>query len=245
MSAIARIPQTEAPQPVTRLSDVALMQACSSPDSAEAWDEFVRRFNRFVCLAVVRAHSQCSGRRIGQLEPETVSDLVQDVYVKLFERSRSAFGSFRGGSDAAVYVYIGRVAISVAVDAQRRTLARKRGRDLLSLDAVVTGDEDEEHTIAMTLRTPGPSPEQNAVASILRSEVAQVLCGIVRGRNAARDLRIAEAYLLDGTPLSEIAESIAGLGAGALKSSVRRTGARLRSELSRRERVAAMSHPQS
>ncbi len=240
MSTSARVRLNVAPPAPVRLTDVELMRACGSPDYPDAWDEFVRRFNRFVCVAVVRAYSQCSGRRPGQLDPETIADLVQDVYLKLLERSTAVSGTFRGESDAAVPVYIGRVAISVAVDAQRRSLARKRGRDILSLDAVISRDGDEDFTIGATMRSREPSPEQNSVASVLRREVSGLLRGIVRGRNAERDLRIAEGYILDGDPLTEIAASMGGVGSGAMKSSLRRTSARLRHEIARRERAAGI-----
>lgn len=244
MSATARIQVIVKSSPPSRLTDVELMRACGSPDFPDAWDEFVRRFNRFVCVAVVRAYSQCSGRRPGQLDPETIADLVQDVYMKLLERSTAISGAFRGESDAAVFVYIGRVAISVAVDAQRRHLARKRGRDVLSLDAVVARDDDEDFTIGMTMRAHEPSPEQNAMATLLRREVAELLRGIARGRNAARDFRIAEGYILDGDPLTEIAAELGGVGSGAMKSSLRRTTAKLRLEIARRERAATLRQAQ-
>ena len=76
------------------------------------------------------------------------------------------------------------------------------------------------------------------MATVLRREVADLLGGIVRGRNAARDLRIAEGYILDGEPLTEIAASMDGMGSGAMKSSLRRTSAKLRLEIARRERAA-------
>ena len=240
MSATARVRRIVAPIPASRLSDIELMRACGSPDVPDAWEEFVRRFNRFVCVAVVRAYAHSSRRRTGFLDPDAVADLVQDVYVRLLDRSISAFGTFRGESDAAVYVYIGRVAISVAIDAQRRELARKRRRDVLSLDAVIGDRNGEKFTLAGTLRSSDPSPEQNAIGALLRAEVSEVLGTILRGRNAARDLRIAEAYILDGVPLTEVAESLGGIGSGALKSSVRRTGSKLRSEIARRERSAAL-----
>lgn len=240
MSATARYRLEPIALPPARLSDVALMKACGSPEAPEAWEEFVRRFNRFVCLAVIRAMAQCSGRQVGQLDPDTVADLIQDVYVKLLDRSASTNRTFRGENDAAVFVYIGRVAMSVAVDAQRRLLARKRGRDVLSLDAVIAGDGDESFVLGSTLRSHAPTPEQDATASLMRNELRDILGCVVHGRNAERDIRIAEAYMLDGVPLSEISVGIEGLAAGATKSSIRRTGAKVRAELARRERLATL-----
>lgn len=82
------------------------------------------------------------------------------------------------------------------------------------------------------------------MATLLRREVAELLRGIARGRNAARDFRIAEGYILDGDPLTEIAAELGGVGSGAMKSSLRRTTAKLRLEIARRERAATLRQAQ-
>lgn len=221
------------------LSDVDLMRVCGAGGSSDAWDEFVRRFNRFVCIAVMRAYAQAGGRRPAQGDVDTIDDLVQDVYVKLLERSSGHGAGFRGATDAAVYVYIGRVAISVTIDAVRRHRAGKRGRHVLSLDAPCAPGSADDGTLGDMTPSVQPTPEQNALAAVLRREVAAILARLLKGRNAARDLRIAEAFLLDGCSLGETTCLAGGAGEMAVKSSLRRTGRRLRAELARREMAAA------
>jgi DNA-directed RNA polymerase specialized sigma24 family protein len=143
---------------------------------------------------------------------------------------------FRGANDAAVFVYIGRVAISVVIDHLRRNGARKRGTETVSLDALLPSDDGQEVTLGDCIAAPGASPEQEACASVLRSEVSEILSRLLRGRNATRDLRIAEACIFEGASLAEVSESLGGIRESGVKSSVRRTSLRLRSELSRLER---------
>lgn len=221
------------------LSHVDLVRACAAARDERVWDEFVSRYNRFICLAVLRAYSQRGGQRYRSLDVDLINDLVQEVYLKVFESTRGALRGFRGENDAAVYVYFGRVALSVVVDHLRRNGARKRGTETVSLDAAIVDEDGREISLADRLVAPGSTPEQEAVASILRSQVSQILTGSLRGRNADRDAEIAEAFIFDGCSLAEIAERFGGrMRESGIKSSIRRTSIRLRGEISRLERFA-------
>ena len=238
MSAIA--PNTSSPERVdfNQMSHVELVRSCATND-AVAWEEFVSRYNRFICLAVLRAYCQRGGRRAYSVDVDLINDLVQDVYLKLFESTRGALQTFRGANDAAVFVYIGRVAISVVIDHLRRSGARKRGSDVASLDAPIADEEGRETTLAERLVGSGPTPEQEATAALLRDQVSGILGRSLRGRNAERDLRIAEAFIFDECSLAEISERLGGkIRESGIKSSIRRTTMRLRGEISRLERLS-------
>lgn len=224
---------------VPERSHVDLMRSCLTTDSDAVWEEFLARYNRFICLAVLRAFCQRGGRRTGSVDVEIVNDLVQEVYLKLFEASRFGTRAFRGATDAAVFVYIGRVAISVVVDHLRRNGARKRGSDTCSLDDVIYGEDGQELTLGDRIAASGPTPEEVAVGTVLREEVEAILARILRGRNASRDRQIADTFIFEGCSVGEIADRIGDIRESGVKSSVRRTSLRLRGELARLERTAA------
>jgi RNA polymerase sigma factor (sigma-70 family) len=239
MSATAPNTQTRAREDYNVMSHVDLVRSCTASRDEVAWEEFVTRYNRFICLAVLRAYCQRGGWRAYSVDVDLINDLVQEVYLKLLECTRGALQGFRGANDAAVFVYIGRVAISVVVDHLRRSGARKRGSDVCSLDATVTDEEGREMTLADRLMSSGPSPEQEATAALLRDEVSEILGRSLRGRNAGRDLAIAEAFIFDECSLAEIAERFGGrIRESGIKSSIRRTSLRLRGEIGRLERLA-------
>ena len=222
------------------LSHVDLMRTCAGLGDEPAWEEFVARYNRFICLAVLRAYCQRGGRRIQSVDVDVLKDLVQEVYLKVFETTRGALQGFRGANDAAVFVYLGRVALSVVVDHLRRHGARKRGADLCSLDAAIVDEDGHETTLADRIASPGPSPAEVATATILREEVGEILARTVRGRNARRDLEIAEAFMFDNCSVTDIADGVGGgICESGVKSSIRRTSARLRSEIARLERASS------
>lgn len=239
MSAIAPRVRISTREDFSQMSHVDLVRSCAASSEGVAWEEFVTRYNRFICLAVLRAYCQRGGRRAYSIDVDLINDLVQDVYLKLLESTRGALQSFRGANDAAVFVYIGRVAISVVVDHLRRSGARKRGSEVCSLDAPIADEDGRELTLGDRLMAPGPSPEQTATAAILREEVSQVLARSLRGRNAERDLQIAEAFIFDDCSLGDISERLGGnIRESGIKSSVRRTSMRLRGEIVRLERLA-------
>lgn len=242
MSAVAPGLRSQQPIPFPELSHVDLVHACASARNEPAWDEFVARYNRFICLAVLRAYCQRGGRRYGSVDVDVVNDLVQDVYLKLFGNSRGALRGFRGENDAAVFVYVGRVAISVVIDHLRRNGARKRGSEVISLDMSFEDEDGREIALSDRLVAPGPSPEQEATASLLREQASEILGRSLRGRNAERDMRIAEAFIFDGCSLAEITDRFEGrIRESGIKSSIRRTSLRLRGEMARLERVADAS----
>jgi RNA polymerase sigma factor (sigma-70 family) len=221
------------------LSHVDLMRSCAIVGDEPAWEEFVARYHRFICLAVLRAYCQRGGWRAHSVDVDLINDLVQDVYLKLFECTRGALRGFRGENDAAVFVYLGRIAISVVVDHLRRNGARKRASAVCSIDAPLSDDDGGELTLADCIPSPGPSPEQEATAAILREQVAEILGRSVRGRNARRDLDIAEAFIFDNCSIADVADRVGGgIRESGIKSSIRRTSARLRGEIARLERAA-------
>lgn len=224
------------------MTNVDLVRSCVLLDDETALEEFVLRYKRFISLAVLRAYCQRGGYRAYSVNLDLINDLVQDVYLKLVESTRGALQTFRGSNDAAVFAYIGRVVISVVVDHLRRNGARKRGSDVASLDAVVVDDDGNETTLADRLMAPGPNPEQDATVAILREEISAILERSLRGRNAARDLRIAEAYIFENCSHAEIAEQVGGeIRESGIKSSLRRTNMRLRGEIARLEKLS-LSH---
>ena len=239
MRAVALNRETPSRTECRDLTHVDLVRTCTLSGDESAWEEFVARYHRFICLAVLRAYCQRGGWRAHSVDVDLVNDLVQDVYLKLCESTRGALQSFRGANDAAVFVYLGRVAISVVVDHLRRNGARKRDSDVCSLDAPISDEEGSEATLADRIAAPGADPEQEATSAILREQVTEILGRTARGRNARRDARIAEAFIFDGCSIADVADMVGGIGESGVKSSIRRTSARLRAEIARLERAAA------
>jgi RNA polymerase sigma factor (sigma-70 family) len=88
--------------------DDALLQRVRQGDG-RAWDVLYRKYTGLVHWIIVRS---------GQLDPDEVDDLCQDVWVKVslnFDRFRS---------EAPFKVWLGRIAKNVVVDAARKRIRR-------------------------------------------------------------------------------------------------------------------------
>ena len=201
----------------TGVVDVFRICASGSRDP-RVWDEFVHRFQLRLRAGVSRVL-----RRLDQpATPDTVEDLVQDVYCRLLERG---VGSFRGDSEGEVLTYLQRICDSVVVDRLRvRSTVKRGGRTRF----VELGEGDGAP--AAVVADGGASPE----ARCLHRELRGLLLDGCRGRVdqdpwRERNLAIFELAVLDGWTSREIADGFDwGLKAGSIDSVVHRQRRKLR-----------------
>src|SRR5438477_11792828 len=99
------------------LSAVDLILRCGTDDDPAVWSEFILRFHRRILLYVLR-ELRSFGLSID--EPDTVSDLTQEVYLRLLTNDRRALREFRGENEYAVLSYLACIVHSVIFDQVRR-----------------------------------------------------------------------------------------------------------------------------
>src|SRR5215475_2268219 len=113
-----------------------LFSCCASHfEDDQYWGEFVRRFNPCLTLTVYQAYRRFSGQGIPSLE--IVSDLLQEVYLKILKNKCSALRRYRGGggSETEAEVYLMHIATSVTIDRLRRQHSLKRYVRTESIDS--------------------------------------------------------------------------------------------------------------
>src|SRR5215475_6093937 len=101
-----------------------LFGCCSSHfDDDQYWEEFVRRFNPCLTLSVHQSY-----RRFSPEPPplELVSDLLQEIYLKILQDKCAVLRRFRGKSEIEAEVYLMHIATSTAIDRLRRQRSMKR-----------------------------------------------------------------------------------------------------------------------
>jgi len=112
------------------LTDEELVRQCASSEDDALWQEFSRRFHRTIFLTVYRT--------LGRFTPPSdgvCDDLVQEVYLKLFER-RAMFSGFVADHEFATAGYVKLITANLVIDHLRRQQSQKRGPGLgvVSLD---------------------------------------------------------------------------------------------------------------
>lgn len=99
-----------------------LVRLCAYSTSAPEWEELVRAVTPVVSLAA---------RRVCQMWNDTsntvVSEIVQDVFLKLCEDNRRIMREFEDRGTESFFKLVRMITASVATDYFRRTRAEKRG----------------------------------------------------------------------------------------------------------------------
>jgi len=92
-------------------SNEQLLKTCAGSSDAEAWEEFVNRFQPLIASVIMRF-----AERRGQASSGLVDELVQETFLKLCRNDSKALREFRPEHDGAVFGFIKVVALNVAID---------------------------------------------------------------------------------------------------------------------------------
>jgi RNA polymerase sigma-70 factor (ECF subfamily) len=92
-------------------SNEQLLRLCAHSANADAWEEFVRRFQPLIAGVAMRV-----AERYGQTGSGVVDELVQETFMKLCRNDCKALKEFEAEHDGAVFGFIKTVALNVAID---------------------------------------------------------------------------------------------------------------------------------
>jgi len=109
------------------LSSQELLKECVTQAGAEAWEEFVRRFQPLIAGVVAR-----TAMRWTDVSAGLVDDLVQETYLKLCTDEFRRLREFENRFEDAIYGFLKAVAYNVTMDYFKVRHATKRGSQLLS-----------------------------------------------------------------------------------------------------------------
>lgn len=176
-----------------------LFGCCASHfEDDQYWGEFVRRFNPCLTLTVYQTYRRFSSEVLPSLE--VVSDLLQEVYLKILKNKCSTLRRYRGGggSETEAEVYLMHIATSVTVDRLRRQHSLKRTVRIVPLDTPRMMGE------VVKRRDKIISPYTDELAE---NDVIKVLERSLKGRNCKRNILIFLLHFREGFTIEEIARS--------------------------------------
>jgi RNA polymerase sigma-70 factor, ECF subfamily len=107
---------------VTPIATIRLARICAYSAQAPEWEQFVGAVMPVVLLSVRRV-----SQIWGESSPATISEIVQEVFLKLCEDDRRILRNFEDRGDDSLLKLMRVVAASVATDHFRRIRAEKRG----------------------------------------------------------------------------------------------------------------------
>ncbi len=157
------------------------------------WAMFQERFQRHLFIYLFRALRFHSKRDDVQ---ELVSDLAQDVYVRLVQNNGNLLRGFRGETDLSVQSFLGRVCSSVVADHLRRDGNLKR-----SGDNIVSIEEARE-----MIETSRREHDELDVVSILSwIDIDRMMAADSDRKHSQRNALIFKLHYIDGLSADEIA----------------------------------------
>lgn len=174
------------------LSIEELVRRCSASSSAEAWEEFVRRFHRLIATVILR-----TADRLGDASRQTVDDLIQETYLKLCADNFRILRSFQQQHPEAFTGYVKVLTANVVRDHFKSTHTQKRGSGELAQI------EDDFVPAAAEGSLGSPKSIERAV---LIQEIAHHLALSVAGPDQERNIRIFWLHYRAGLSARAIAD---------------------------------------
>jgi RNA polymerase sigma-70 factor (ECF subfamily) len=127
---------------------IRLAQSCAHSTEAPEWEQFVELIMPVVALAARRVSAVW-----GDASTSTVSEIVQDVFLKLCEDDRRILREFEDRGEDSFLKLVRMITASVGTDYFRRTRAEKRGgrNETVPLEPRIEDEEapDEAATVAV------------------------------------------------------------------------------------------------
>lgn len=174
------------------LSIEELVRECSASRSADAWEEFVRRFHRLIATVILR-----TATRLGDSSKQTVDDLIQETYLKLCADDSRILRGFEQQRPDAFIGYVKVVAANVARDHFKSSHTKKRGAghvEQLEVDFVPKAGDDAAGSL------------QSIERAVLIEEITHLLDLCMAGPDKERNTRIFWLHYRAGLSARAIAD---------------------------------------
>jgi RNA polymerase sigma-70 factor (ECF subfamily) len=168
-----------------------LFQACGEPDSASAWQEFMRRYHAIVTAAAIRV-----SRQWGQGTSIEADDLVQEIYLHFCANNARVLTGFIDPRPEACFAYLKVIATNAARDHFRRRSAFKRG-----------AAQTEQLAMAESIAAPAVDHERR----LTLAEIDARLHEETQKTNGERDRAVFKLYYQQGMSAQAISE-LPGIG---------------------------------
>jgi RNA polymerase sigma factor (sigma-70 family) len=178
------------------LPSVKLFGCCASHfDDDRYWEEFVQRFNPCLTNSVYQTYRRFSTD--GPPSLEIVSDLLQEIYLRVLKDKCAALLRFRGTSEFEAEVYLMHIATSVTIDHLRYQRSLKRRTRTESLNSAIILEE---------LKGQWGKISSHYTDELAENDVIRILKRAFKGRNRKRNILIFLLHFREGLTPQEIAE---------------------------------------
>jgi RNA polymerase sigma-70 factor (ECF subfamily) len=174
-----------------------LLHRCAVEGDGDAWNDFVRRFQRIIATVVIRKAAQW-----GDASRQTADDLVQETYMKLCANNYRMLRQFEHRGPEAFAAWVRVIAANVVHDHFKASYSQKRGSnkiDGFDQDSTLAASESSAGGIGFIER------------AVLIQDVQRHLDVCVAGPESDRNNQIFWLYYRTGLSAAAIAR-LPGIG---------------------------------
>jgi RNA polymerase sigma-70 factor, ECF subfamily len=175
----------------SELSHIQLVQECAGSRNADAWAEFIRRFQPVIAAAVLR-----TARQLDQPPHQLIDDLVQETYLKLCENEGRLLCTFQLRGKDSIFGYLKVVAANIVRDHYKSDRAEKRGAGQT---------EALNEIVQMDLRAKESDGEDCIHRTLQLKQIDEILRQVTAGKDQQRKCAIFWLRHQRGFTASEIA----------------------------------------
>ena len=148
------------------LSIDELVRECAEHPRVEAWQEFIRRFNRLIASVVIRCCHEWQDTR-----PEVIEDLIQETYLKICAHDYAVLRRYQPRHENSFLGYLKVVTANAVYDYFRKIKPIEEMTDELkeAINASRSGSSDDEiffNKVDKILRQRGNGPQEEKERTI-------------------------------------------------------------------------------
>lgn len=223
------------PTTYKKISNLELVKICAFSQEEHFWDEFHKRFSKYIKLYIRKAWKNRSPKANvdSPNTKETLKDLAQEVYIKILEFDRQALRKFQGENDVSFLAYLAKISSNVVSEHFRRQSAEKRRGLEMSMETLL----DEE--VCELLGTRSLSSDYLSIdgeklcLTLLESQqISKLMEDSLAGLNSKRDLLVFKLFVVEGLTSKQIIESEnLDIKSSSIESIVRRVKDKIRHTL--------------
>ncbi|MBN1996342.1 sigma-70 family RNA polymerase sigma factor [candidate division KSB1 bacterium] len=176
------------------------MQQCGrQPDNRLAWLEFCKRFDDHIWLVLYRESRTKKIFKTTLAGKQILSDLVQDVYLKLLAKDCRALKDFKGAHEHSIFTYLAVIAKNVINNYLVKMNAQKRPKINGSIN-----DISPQSQTPKEYESPQPHTDHAISYNELLNEIDSLLDDILKGKDRERNKLIFHLFFYEGFSADEI-----------------------------------------
>lgn len=223
------------------ISNLELVKLCAYSKNEALWEEFYRRFSKYIKLYVRKAwKNRVSSTNVDNANSkEALRDLSQEVYVKILESDSKALRNFQGQSESSFFAYLAKISSNIVSEYSRKQLAEKRRGLEMSMETLLDEETCELFgSRSFTHDYLSVDGEQSCFTQVASQQISSLVETFLDSSNSRRDFMVFKLSVVEGLSSKQIIETAnLDLKSNSIESIIRRVKEKIRFIVKSKENI--------